>query len=103
MVLPPVHIIAKRTLIAFWERHAPAEQPLRTWFGITKAAHWDAPQAIKTAFGASVDFVAGNRVVFDIGGNKYRLVALVAYRSQRVFVRFVGTHAEYDRIDVTKI
>lgn len=95
-----MHIIAKRTLVVFLERHPTAEQPLRTWFGIAKAAHWDQPQAIKSAFVASVDFVSGSRAVFDIGGNKFRLVALIAYRSQRVFVRFVGSHAEYDRIDV---
>lgn len=98
-----MHVIAKRTLIEFWERHPAAEQPLRTWFGMAKAARWDQPQTIKTAFGASVDFVAGNRVVFDIGGNKFRLVALIAYRSGRIFVRFVGTHADYDRIDVRTI
>ena len=58
---------------------------------------------MKRAFGANVDFVRDNRIVFDIGGNKYRVVVHAAYRFRRVLVKFVGTHKEYDRIDAETV
>ena len=94
-----MQIIARRTLRQFWERHPPAETPLRTWYAIVDQAVWTGSADVKEQFGNSVDFVPDNRVIFDIGGNKYRLVAHVAYRYRRVLVKFIGTHAEYDRID----
>jgi mRNA interferase HigB len=94
-----VQIIALRTLRLFWEGHAQAEMPLRTWYAMVDNATWDGPADVKQQFGASVDFIADNRLIFDIGGNKFRLVVHVAYRFKRVLVKFVGTHAEYDRID----
>ena len=66
---------------------------------MAEKASWATPAQVKEQFGDAVDFVAGNRAIFNIGGNKFRLVVLLAYRTQRVFVKFVGTHAEYDRID----
>ena len=93
-----MQIIAKRTLRSFWERHAQAEQPLKTWHAIVTAAHWTGPAEVKTQFGTTVDFIGDNRLIFDIGGNKYRLIVHVAYAYGRVLVKFVGTHAEYDRI-----
>lgn len=94
-----MQVIARRTLRQFWERHPQAEGPLRVWFAIATKAHWRGPSDVKRQFGAAVDFVADNRVIFDIGGNKYRLVVHVSYAFGRVLVKFVGTHAEYDRID----
>jgi mRNA interferase HigB len=94
-----VQIIAKRTLRQFWERQARAEVPLRAWYAIVDRAEWSRPADVKAMFGTTVDFVGDNRVIFDIGGNKYRLVVHVAYAYGRVLVKFVGTHAEYDRID----
>jgi mRNA interferase HigB len=94
-----MQVIAKRTLRLFWERHPQAEGPLRAWHAVVSKAHWRGPQDVKRTFGANVDFVRDNRVVFDIGGNKYRVVVHVAYRFKRVLVKFVGTHKEYDRID----
>jgi len=94
-----MQIIAKRALKQFWERHPQAEQPLASWFKIVSKASWDGPADIKSAFGRNVDFIGDNRVIFDIGGNKYRLIVHVAYPFKRVLVKFVGTHAEYDRID----
>lgn len=73
--------------------------PLRTWYALVSKAAWAGPADVKQQFGASVDFVADNRIIFDIGGNKYRLIVHVAYRYKRVLVKFVGTHAEYDKID----
>lgn len=77
--------------------------PLRTWFSFVEHASWSGPAQIRSAFG-SADFLAGNRVVFNIKGNAYRIVAQVKYGPLfLVFIRFVGTHAEYDRIDATSI
>jgi mRNA interferase HigB len=66
---------------------------------VASKAQWTSPADVKRQFGTSVDFMAGNRVIFDIGGNKYRLVAHVSYKFGRLLVKFVGTHAAYDRID----
>lgn len=94
-----MQVIARRTLKQFWERHPRAEFPLRNWYTLANGAEWAGPADVKAMFGASVDFVHDNRIIFDIGGNKYRLVVHVAYDYGRVLVKFVGTHADYDRID----
>lgn len=98
-----MQIIAKRTLKLFWEQHSQAETPLRTWFADVSAAKWSTPADVKDRYGASVDFVADNRVIFDIAGNKYRLIVHVSYKYQRVLVKFVGTRAEYDRINAETV
>ena len=98
-----MQIIARRTLRLFWERHSQSEGPLRTWYTIVAAAEWHSPQDVKAMFGTTVDFVGDNRVIFDIGGNRYRLIVHVAYRFKRVLIKFVGTHQEYDRIDPEKV
>lgn len=97
-----MRVIAKRTLRAFWRRHPDAEGPLKAWYTEVKAADWARPQDAKDRF-ARASLVGGNRIVFDIGGNKYRLVAKINYPYRVVYIRFVGTHAEYDRIDVEQI
>jgi mRNA interferase HigB len=96
---PNLGIIAKRTLREFWERHPRAKPPLTAWYTIVSKSTWQSPSDVKAAFGANVDFVGDNRLIFDIGGNKYRLIVYVAYPFKRVFVKFVGTHKDYDRID----
>ena len=98
-----MQIIAKRTLIRFWEKHPPAERPLRAWYGLVDKALWSGPADVKAMFGTTVDFVADNRLVFDVGGNKFRLVVHVAYAYRRVLIKFVGTHGQYDRIDVETV
>ncbi len=98
-----VQIIALRALRLFWEEHPQAEMPLRTWYALVSTAKWNGPADVKQQFGASVDFVADNRVIFDISGNKFRLVVHVAYRFKRVLVKFVGTHADYDKVDAETI
>ena len=94
-----MQVIAKRTLRQFWRGHPRAEGPLRAWHAVVSRATWSGPADVKAAFGTTVDFMRDNRIVFDIGGNKYRLVVHVAYRFKRVLIKFVGTHKEYDRID----
>jgi mRNA interferase HigB len=93
-----MQIIAKRTLRLFWEKHPQAETPLRLWHAQVNQASWTGPADIKAMF-RSVDFVADNRAIFNIGGNKYRLIVHVSYTYQRVLVKFVGTHDEYDDIN----
>lgn len=94
-----MQVIARRTLREFWEREPRAEIPLRTWYAIADKATWHGPSDVKLQFGTTVDFVGDNRIIFDIGGNKYRLIVHVAYAYQRALIKFVGTHADYDRID----
>jgi mRNA interferase HigB len=99
-----MRIIAVSTLREFWARpgRQDAEQPLRTWVHIVRTADWSRPTDVKQLF-RSADILPDDRVVFDIGGNKYRLVAAVHYRGKRVFVRFIGDHREYNRIDAVRI
>ena len=98
-----MNVVSLRTLREFWVRHPAAERPLRAWYAVARKARWVRPADLKAAFGANVDFVGDSRVVFDIGGNKFRLVARVSYTFKQVQVKFVGTHLEYDRIDVEKV
>ena len=99
-----MRIIAIGTLKEFWSAPggADAENPLRAWVHIVKAAEWSRPNDVKKMFG-SADLLSNGRVVFNIGGNKYRLVVAIHYRGKRIYVRFIGTHKEYDRIDANKI
>jgi mRNA interferase HigB len=99
-----MRIIAVGALRDFWSRpgRRDAEQPLRAWVHVVKAADWSTPADVKQMF-RSADILGGDRVVFNIGGNKYRLVAAVHYRGKRVYIRFVGTHKDYDRIDVKTV
>ncbi len=94
-----MQVIARRTLRLFWERHPQAEGPVRVWFALVSKARWRTPADVKRQFGTTADFVGDNRAIFDLGGNKYRLVVHISYRFGRLLVKFIGTHAEYDRID----
>jgi len=97
-----MRIISRRRLVEFWESHSDAEQPLRAWYTEAKRASWNSPAEIKATY-RSVSILSDNRVVFNIKGNTYRLVVVVEYTQGKMFIRFVGTHAEYDRIDATRI
>ena len=99
-----MRIIAVSTLREFWRRpgRRDAEQPLRSWVHVVKAADWSKPTDVTQTFG-SADILRNGRAVFDIGGNKYRLVAAIHYRGKRIYVRFIGTHKEYDEIDAETV
>lgn len=97
-----MRIIARRTLRAFWENHADAEQPLRAWFKFASAVDWTSPAAVKRDY-VKASILGDNRVCFNIGGNKYRLVVKINYAYRVIYIRFVGTHAEYDKVDATKV
>lgn len=97
-----MRIIAIKTLRQFWERHADAEGYLTAWFAEANKARWKGPQDILDHY-RSADILPDNRVVFNIKGNQYRLVVKVHYNTGLVYVRFVGTHAEYNKIDAETI
>ena len=97
-----MRIIARKTLRDFWETHPDTEQPLRAWFHDTKLADWTGPADIRAVY-ASASFLANNRVVFNIRGNRYRLIVAINYDYRVVYIRFIGTHAEYDQIDAATI
>ena len=97
-----MNVVAKKTLQAFWRIHSRSEGPLSAWYDHVAKAEWRSPQDIKDDF-RSVDFLDDNRVVFDIGGNNYRLIARISYTFKQVMVKFVGTHAEYNKIDARTI
>ena len=99
---PRVRVIARATLRDYWENHPAAEGRLRAWFQEAKAAKWSSPTDVKAEY-ASASIVADNRVVFNIGGNSYRLVVHINYELQIVYIKFIGTHDEYDNIDATTV
>jgi mRNA interferase HigB len=97
-----MRVIAISTLRAFWAKHPDAQTPLRAWYALASRAQWKSPLDIKEAY-RNASFTANNRVVFNIKGNDSRLVVLVRYDKGLMFVKFVGTHAQYDKIDVLNV
>ena len=97
-----MRVLAKKTLREFWERHREVEQPLLAWYREVARGDWDTPAKVKARY-PSASIVAGCRVVFNVKGNAYRLVAKINYRYRTVYVRFVGTHAEYDAVNVEEV
>ena len=98
-----MNIIARRTLRKFWRDHPQAEKPLRVFYSRLTAKDGTGPQEIKEAFGTTVDFVGDNRIIFDISGNKFRVIIAFAFAYKRGMIKFVGTHAEYDKIDAETV
>lgn len=97
-----MRVIAVSTLRAFWERHPDAEQPLKAWYEEVKSATWTQPADIKARY-RSASVLKNRRVVFNIKGNDFRLIVSIAYKLQIVYVKFVGTHKEYDAVDAGTI
>ena len=97
-----MHVVKKKTLQDFWKTNPAAELPLRASLKDAERAQWRTFHDIK-AYARTADFVGDNRVVFNMGGNKFRLVVLCLLTKGRLYVRFVGTHAQYDRIDARRI
>ena len=93
-----MHVISRKRLVEFWQEHADAAGQLQAWFHVTCKAEWANSAELKAKFGAA-SIINAERVVFNVCGNKYRLVVRINYASKTVFIRFVGTHAQYDRID----
>ena len=97
-----MRVIAKKTLREFWLRHSDCEQQLKAWYEEAEDATWKSPTAIKREF-PSASILEDNRIVFNIKGNKYRLIVKIDYKYGWAWIRFVGTHAEYDKINANTI
>lgn len=97
-----MRIVAKKALLDFIRKHTRAEQALLSWHAEAVKAAWQTPQDVRNDY-ASASFVGKNRVVFNIKGNDFRLIVAVAYRVGVVYIKFVGTHAEYDKVDVATV
>jgi mRNA interferase HigB len=90
-----MRIIKRGALVQFWQDHPDAKASLESWYAVVRKADWKSPAELKKVY-HNADLV-GRRTVFDIAGNKYRLIARVNYQTQRVFVLYILTHAEYDK------
>ncbi|MFZ6050079.1 type II toxin-antitoxin system HigB family toxin [Pseudomonas sp. CR3202] len=97
-----MRIIAISHLKAFWERYPDSEQPLLAWIDEARKANWASPADIKAQY-RNASILKSRRVVFNIKGNDYRLVVAVAYRFGALYIKFVGTHEQYDAIDVDSV
>jgi len=103
-----MRLLSRSTLRDFWRIHHDAERPLRAWIAEIEQGEWRSAVDVKQLY-KSASFVGNDRIVFNIGGNKYRLIVMVKYanteakRNGIIFVRFIGTHREYDKIDVAKV
>ena len=95
-----MHVISRKKLVEFYEQVScrDAKGPLEAWYYEAKHAQWASPADVKDQY-RSASILKNNRVVFNIAGNKYRLIVRINYNSKTVFVRFIGTHKAYDRID----
>ena len=97
-----LRIIKVSTLKEYWEKLPEVEQPLKAWVAEAKNAEWKKSTDVVQHYGTA-DPIPGNRVVFNIKGNQYRLVVKIHYNTGIIYIRFIGTHAEYDKIDAEKI
>ena len=95
-------IFAKSTLRIYWETHSDAEQYLKTWYDTAMNLSWKSPNDVRQTY-AHASILKDNRIVFNIKGNSYRLVAKFNFEKQWIFIRFIGTHQEYDKIDANII
>ncbi len=95
-------IIAKRTLREFWEKHADSEQYLKTWYETAMTSNWKSPNDVRETY-ISASILKDGRIVFNIKGNAYRLIVKFNFEKQWAFIRFIGTHSDYDRIDANTI
>lgn len=95
-------ILIKKTLLVFAEKHPSATKSLNNWYEITKSSDWRKLSDIKNTFN-SVDYVGNDRYVFNIKGNDYRIVTMIFFDKRTIYIRFVGTHTEYDKIDCSTI
>jgi mRNA interferase HigB len=99
-----MHIVSLGNLERFWQqpKGKAVEGALKAWFAEAKAAKWASPQDVKKRY-ANASVIANNRIVFNIKGNDFRLIVAIAYKVQYVYVKFIGTHAEYDKVDAASV
>ena len=97
-----MNVVSKKAIINFCEAHADAKEALNQWYKTATKAKWHNLADLKRDF-PSADYVGNDRYVFNIKGNKYRIVVLLFFPPQRAFIRFIGTHAEYDKINLRTV
>ncbi len=97
-----MRLISKKTILDFIARYPDTEQPLLTWHKEAKSANWSSPSDIKLKY-PSASILNNNRVVFNLKGNNYRMIVRINYFSKIVWIRFIGTHSQYDKIDANNI
>ncbi len=97
-----MRVIAKKILREFWEKHNDCEQQLKAWYQEASKAEWTSPNEIKPEY-PSASIIGNDRVVFNIKGNTYRLIVKINFDYQMVWIRFIGTHAEYDKVNAKTI
>lgn len=97
-----MRIISRKTLREFWEKHNDCEEQLKSWHRETEKANWKNPNELKREY-PSASILENNRVVFNIKGNSYRLIVKINFDYKIIWIRFIGTHAEYDKINATNI
>ncbi len=97
-----MRVIAKRILRDFWEKHGDCEQQLTSWFRETEKSKWNNINELKTEY-PSASILKDSRIVFNIKGNEYRLIVKINFDYQICWIRFIGTHAEYDKINANEI
>ena len=97
-----MRVIARKTLREFWESHADSEEALKAWYHEAEKASWATPSDIKREY-PSASILQDNRFVFNIKGNHYRLIVRINFEIQIIWIRFIGTHAEYDKVDANTI
>ncbi len=99
-----MNVVARSGLKAFWTNplYKDSEQPLKAWYAEARKANWTCPQDIKDQYG-NASIIGNNRVVFNVKGNDYRLIAAVAYEYGALYVKFIGTHKQYDKVDAATV
>jgi len=97
-----MRIIARSTLRDFWERHTDVEAALRAWYQDAAQAEWKTPEDVKGVY-PSASILANNRVVFNIRGNQYRLIVAINYKLGIIYIRFIGSHQDYDKVDAVTV
>ncbi|TCK83219.1 mRNA interferase HigB [Albibacterium bauzanense] len=97
-----LRIISKKTLRDFWEKHSDSKQQLLSWYQESSKSNWETPNDIKKEY-PSASVLLKNRIVFNIKGNTYRLIVKINYEHKIIWIRFIGTHSEYNKIDANKI
>lgn len=97
-----MRVLSKKILREYWEKHPDTEEQLKSWYQETSKGSWTSPNYVKEEF-PNARLIPNNRAIFNIKGNQYRLIVRVNYKYLMVYVRFIGTHEDYDKIDPTKI
>ena len=97
-----INLLTNRTLRDFWTAYPDSKDPLQAWYKLMQSADWNTPNDVKRQF-RSASIIEGNRVVFNIAGNKYRLIVKIHYDTGIVYVRFIGTHREYDAVNAAEV